>query len=742
MTVSTIDSAAEFVTNGVTTNYPFYFKFLANEDLVVTYVSPAGVSSVLTLGTQYTVNGAGNEQGGSVVTTTALAGPGQLIVSREMDAYQQTSLRNQGKFLAETHEDVFDRLTMLIQQGFAIFKRALTRPFGRDYFYGENRRIKSLLDPVDLQDAATKNWAQQYIASVLGTGQGPINNAANIYYAGPDGSPHTVQELSGSGGSALLGFLQAGLNAVPRTIESKLRDFVDLEDFGTVDKVGTAGAAAANTIVMNRAIPACNLMGKALRLPEGVMAVNPFSLPATFIGMHGRSKYGTTLKFNRQAYAANTVLLNAQNNTAGLELAKFSIDCDDAIFKVAGLAVLPLTGSNNWIVNDVAVKGRGDSCLVTQGSTNGRLYDFTVDATGGAGATFNTCFNGQTCKNVIVVNMRTTGFPTYSGAFGMSAACKFVDCHSEGTSGAFAWSLGTCSNSWILGCYAENSSHEAFQLTDCLSCIMALNNGFWDNAHGQDAGLSVHGKVSISRLNLSSFNSLTNSYAAGLMAADNAMYNTFSHNTLKDCGVRGTAGGSGGTNACAMGQYTALNSQQCGSNRFIENICLSESGTTTYGFAEFVGGTGSIIFNTTLRHNEFPGAFTTRYLAPSASRRTWDVDALAFTPIIGVAGGGGSITASTLNSASFRRSGDYIDMSVDLSITSVSGTITGLLLTWATAAPLPALYQGSFSGLDITSAKMVGGVPSGSGVAIRYYDGTNPVVAGARIVVEGRYRVA
>lgn len=196
MTVSTIGSVAEFETNGVTTNYPFYFKFLANEDLVVTYVNPAGASSVLTLGTQYTVNGAGTDGGGSIVTTTALAGPGQLIVSREMDAYQQTSLRNQGKFLAETHEDVFDKLTMLIQQGFSIFKRALTRPFGRDYFYAEDRRIASVKDPVDSQDAATKGWAQVFFSGLIGAIQGPINNALNVLFVPPSGIAGVVQDIS------------------------------------------------------------------------------------------------------------------------------------------------------------------------------------------------------------------------------------------------------------------------------------------------------------------------------------------------------------------------------------------------------------------------------------------------------------------------------------------------------------------------------------------------------------------
>lgn len=180
MTVNTISSVAEFDTNGVTTNYPFYFKFLANEDLVVTYVDPLGVSSTLTLGTHYSVNGAGNDQGGSIVTTSALAGPGQLVVSREMEAFQQTSLRNQGKFLAETHEDVFDKLTMLIQQGFAGIGRALKRPVGKAYFDAEGRLISNVADPVADQDAATKGW----IVRALEAASGTLVSVNNIYYDG------------------------------------------------------------------------------------------------------------------------------------------------------------------------------------------------------------------------------------------------------------------------------------------------------------------------------------------------------------------------------------------------------------------------------------------------------------------------------------------------------------------------------------------------------------------------------
>lgn len=244
MTVNTISSVAEFDTNGVTTNYPFYFKFLANEDLVVTYVDPLGVSSTLALGTHYSVNGAGSDVGGSIVTTSALAGPGQLVVSREMEAFQQTSLRNQGKFLAETHEDVFDRLTMLIQQGLAIFARALKRPFGRDYFYAENRRITSLQDPVDLQDAATRNWSEVYLGGLVSGLIGNPNLASGVGYVTPRGALGVVQDMANTADPLKgAGYIARAIRHINSNAE--LRALLGQYD-GEV--VYLRGRAAANTL--------------------------------------------------------------------------------------------------------------------------------------------------------------------------------------------------------------------------------------------------------------------------------------------------------------------------------------------------------------------------------------------------------------------------------------------------------------------------------------------------------------
>ncbi|MCE4056291.1 hypothetical protein [Pseudomonas sp. Au-Pse12] len=260
MTVNTISSIAEFDTNGVTTNYPFYFKFLVNEDLVVTYVDPAGVSSILTLGTQYTVHGAGNDEGGEVVTAMVLAGPGKLVVSREMDAYQQTSLRNQGKFLAEIHEDAFDKLTMLIQQGLTTFTRALTRPFGRDYFFAEGRRIASVKDPVEDQDAATKKSVETYVSGILETGQGPVNNSANVLYVDPYSVPHIVQDMSGPNGGRLIGHRG-------RDLGRKAEEVISIQDFaGAVDDFN--GTTGTNCYAALQAIFAAYPGGARVRFPK------------------------------------------------------------------------------------------------------------------------------------------------------------------------------------------------------------------------------------------------------------------------------------------------------------------------------------------------------------------------------------------------------------------------------------------------------------------------------------------
>lgn len=76
----------------------------------------------------------------------------------------------------------------------------------------------------------------------------------------------TLSQLAASGGSALVGFLQAGTGAVARTAQSKMRDVVSVKDFGAVGD-GVADDTAAIQAAVNAAYSSRN---KTVHVPNGV----------------------------------------------------------------------------------------------------------------------------------------------------------------------------------------------------------------------------------------------------------------------------------------------------------------------------------------------------------------------------------------------------------------------------------------------------------------------------------------
>ncbi|MDV7071340.1 hypothetical protein R3J21_07265 [Citrobacter werkmanii] len=159
MTVSTEVDHNEYTGNGVTTSFPYTFRIFHKSDLVVQVVDLDENITDLVLDTDYTVTGAGGYTGGNVILSTALTSGFRISISRELPVTQETDLRNQGKFFAEVHEDAFDKLTMLIQQAYSVFRLALRKPSSVANWYDAlNNYIRNLRDPRDPQDAATKNY--------------------------------------------------------------------------------------------------------------------------------------------------------------------------------------------------------------------------------------------------------------------------------------------------------------------------------------------------------------------------------------------------------------------------------------------------------------------------------------------------------------------------------------------------------------------------------------------------------
>lgn len=165
MTVSTQVSRNEYTGNGATTQYDFTFRILDKSHLLVQTMDTSENIVTLTLGTDYTVTGVNRYNGGKVVLTSALPVGYKISIERSTPVTQEASIRNQGGFFPEIHEDAFDKLTMLVQQAYGWWSGlSLRKPsWLANYYDALNNRIRNLRDPSQAQDAATKNYVDGQI---------------------------------------------------------------------------------------------------------------------------------------------------------------------------------------------------------------------------------------------------------------------------------------------------------------------------------------------------------------------------------------------------------------------------------------------------------------------------------------------------------------------------------------------------------------------------------------------------
>lgn len=182
MTVQTTTNVATGIGNGVTTVFPVGYKFNQDADLVVFLIETAtSVATLQTLNSDYSVQGAGDDDGGSVTFTINPPATGYSVkIVRMVDLLQLTDLRNQGKFFAEVHEDAFDLLTMMIQQLSGGIKDAMQLNEAGDQWVGRGVRVSDVADPVEPQDAVTKQWMADYVDNV----SGEVNTTTGIAYDG------------------------------------------------------------------------------------------------------------------------------------------------------------------------------------------------------------------------------------------------------------------------------------------------------------------------------------------------------------------------------------------------------------------------------------------------------------------------------------------------------------------------------------------------------------------------------
>lgn len=543
------------------------------------------------------------------------------------------------------------------------------------------------------------------------------------------------EDLAIPGGADLIGFLQAGTGAVARTVQSKLREYIDLEDFGDVD---TTGAVEA-TSIFNLACAACAAQGKGLSLPAGTILLDATALPVALPAIIGRGETATTLRFKRQAYASGTKLLNADNNTASIRLEGFGIDTDDPQFKASLAIPFSGSGSDGLVMRDIRFVGTGDAAVRTGG--NGQVFaNITFEATGTAGNRWQAPFYGDGCMDCVAFGLKASGAPAYGFAWANSEGCMFLNCSVNETSDGFGIWLAYSDNCQIIACRTSNTDVEGINITSGNNNIVGLNNLRWDNSHGTDAGISINGETLLleARNNLIAMNTVENSFHAGLLCANQSQYNRFTNNIVHNCGVRGTAAGGTGSGQSSVAQYTDIAGLKCDNNTFNDNTVVTETGAVTYGYGEFnAGGGGSTILTTRLKDNRIALLSGTPYLFASTTSFADDGQVTTWSPTISSTTG--ALGAATLNAAVYERDGDFISGFIDVTITN-NGTGGG-----AIRATLPVVTVGrqgaAYGREDLLTGSALTGLCQGANLDIYTYNNAYPGSTGARIVVNFRYRV-
>lgn len=131
MTVESTTSRISYDGSGTTGPFDIPFYFLANADITAIKVLISdGTETTLALTTDYTLTGAGDEDGGQLTLVSSLSSLYRIVIIRDPDDLQESAFPRNDPFPSATHEAALDRRTMVSQRVKSLVTRSLRQPDG------------------------------------------------------------------------------------------------------------------------------------------------------------------------------------------------------------------------------------------------------------------------------------------------------------------------------------------------------------------------------------------------------------------------------------------------------------------------------------------------------------------------------------------------------------------------------------------------------------------------------------
>jgi hypothetical protein len=351
MTVEVDDTVERYLIDGVGP-YPFSFRIFDATDLQVTACSVAtpAVPTLLVYPADYTVSDINDEDGGSItlVAGTATTYDGYTLdIRSNTPNTQTTSIRNQGRFLPEIHENAFDHLSRQIQDLRRIVQACIRYPdnvladgtltplsawTSKSLAIDEN----GLLIPIVLSATAVTS---SVISSLLATSTVDQDAILALLMERSDTSPALVS-----------------LKRTPAEIAANVTPTnyayseLDVRRYGVI--VGSSSASVNSAAIQAASDVAYAAGGGVIELPATTSAT-PLTIDAVpkiwnTVSIRGRSRFGTFIK--KTTTTASTI----SDNTVRFW------DSASVGNPICCLHFVHHDGVNNWadgFVSDITVMG-------------------------------------------------------------------------------------------------------------------------------------------------------------------------------------------------------------------------------------------------------------------------------------------------------------------------------------------------------------------------------------------------